>query len=819
MSLVPDDLGVNLEISDLESFTPSPQGKYVLTCPEIHITYAGHHPTSLETLIANLTRSISEKGYAITDYSAVQAMDVSGLSGYQGAVTHAAVRFLVPTGSKFRIYGKDPFSVMGIPCIRLVKKLQQWNWIINIFHRALGQPIHRISCTALVPGQTGLGPIPLEGTLVSPPRARNDVRRVMRAKEAYEVFSKTNTDLILKVFTDTVSKDRGSNNWFSFFEDTSEIADYLMMQGQAVTFHNCRSQDIVATELQRVYNAGTAPKCVILCFTNGKPPGGAQGIYEVCDRISTGTLQVPKFRSGDSPLNTWRPHVIVFANFHPDIELGLGHWSLSIPTHMNHTGHMIVPRSHVETLVEAAKRYIMPSPGVVGIDDLMDSLRNVLNGLEVSTKDVPGAFKTITEVVGALLGLFTPQAMEQYWREGFNPIIVVFKQFGCPISGKELADLELAGETVRITQRTDLRSIIGKNGRIGNIIIRSVPLTEREKQIVAEKLNRLAALPSIGRIEDIVREGDYVVPSHVRLIDEAPLPPAMGPFDEKGGALIDFSGADEKVVYYTLAPFLRAYGAVRGFKTPCPLGEVWSNGWFIESKRVILEIDYDLPSKGEAYKMIYWVEQDYRVIRMRADDVGVVWRGGMESTVDLEQAIMDSFMGPLIYLDRVRERNSWKELQENIGMYGSMIAGHSAWWVKHVGPLPGMLLYESESEHEPDSGPTPAPPDMTQTPPTTWAVYCRTSIGSDDLIAQRNFCLSHAQANGLIPVAGPRNYFEDFCSPETPPGNRPGLQALLASGATGMLCAHVSLLADAPCQEAAVGFLKAQGVVFQAASP
>jgi hypothetical protein len=74
-----------------------------------------------------------------------------------------------------------------------------------------------------------------------------------------------------------------------------------------------------------------------------------------------------------------------------------------------------------------------------------------------------------------------------------------------------------------------------------------------------------------------------------------------------------------------------------------------------------------------------------------------------------------------------------------------------------------------------------------------WAVYCRiphartAHARAEELAKQRAACAAYAEAHNLLPV-GPNWYFEDVCSEKTGPNERPGLQALIASGATGIIC-------------------------------
>jgi hypothetical protein len=655
-----------------------------------------------------------------------------------------------------------------------------------------------------------------------------DVQRYERAKLAYEKYRLTNTSLIMKIFSKSPNETRGNGHWYSYYEDAPAFADYLMMHGQAVAFYNCWSIDIIATELQKVCNSGSRPECVILCYSNGRPSEDIViGVRDNCERISTGTVQVPKFRMGDVPLNTWRPHVFVFADFHPAIERGFdnGHWALAVPERMNRTGHLFVPKDCVESLIETARNLISPNPGIIGVEVLLDSLRAMVRDLKVPPEDLSGAFKTIGEAARALLNILTPTVMAEYWRRGFQPVITVCNTIACPLSEDRLEEPDF-GETLPFTATTTTESLIGKTGKLGNVYIRSLKLTDADKEVAAEKIRRMT-LPSIDQIEGIVREGAYPAiqapeqtPSLLR--DGAPSRALGGPFGGERASFEEFGPVNEVAVFNEVATFLRV---TNGIVTPTPLGDFRTNGWVLEDKRVIVEVDMSVPVKGEVYKTLYWFEQGYRTIRLRADEIGPEWKieFGSGFTVELEQAIMGGSGKQFWFLERTPSRSSWKELQAELAAYYPHLMSHVEWWKVKIGP------HDPQFEEDVPTPPSAEDPDTSQDvpievpqppkPATAWAIYCRTTAGSDDLIGQRNYCLAHANEKGLIPVAGPRNYFEDICPAETPPGSRPGLQALLKSGATGLLCAHVSLLADGPSQGAAVEFLGALGVAFLAASP
>jgi hypothetical protein len=905
-----------LDIQHLEAYSLNSQGKYVLTRPDIHITYVGH-PASLESLISDLRKLIGEKGCMITEFSAAQDTLICG------PVTHVALRLVNCYGGRVRICGKDPFAAREILDIRLIKKPQQWDWVFNVYHKGMTHILQRTLMVAVPrPGTqnqlTALQTAPPD----LPPKARGDVERYTRAKNAFDRFCKTNTAFVRDILLVATNEGRGKGHWYSYFDDVSEITDYLLMTEQAVVFHNCWSPGHIISELQKVCNSGVRPASVILCYLTPRPPDDVVvKIHQLCDQISSGTVLSPGYRQTDVPLSTWKPHVFVFANFCPEVDSGFdnGHWGLSLPSQMNYTSHLIVPRDYVDTLVEAAKRHLRPSLEVVNVSEFLESLRDMFRDFEVRPEDLPGRFKSVQTAAAALFEFFTPHVRLAFLRAGFSPVFTLMKTLKFGSGGRQVPELKIVGEVVQITQMTMPTSIIGKTGKIGNVYVRSIPLTDEERELFAEKIQSLvgmAPLPSPNMIEDMARNKGLPVPPAVPLILDDILAPKAVLFDELTGPFPEMGPTVEFKVHRKLDDFLRGCGATWGVKTPTPMGEVVSKGWMIEKCRAVVKVDFGLPPKGEAYQMLYWFEYGYRIIRMRADDVGVDWAGGMECTVELEHALRNQSLGDFVYLDRVSGRDSWRELRVIVSRLSARLMCHNAWWEEFIGPIvvdepesgedssrssppasasisspvfPATVAAEapsqistsdqhlspaapsdttppisasdqqpvpaipsdtalpiSTSDHQPalatlsDTTPLISASDQLPSPPKTaaplsvsdhhlapatpsisasapsirWAIYCRSSV-PESLPGQRNYSLAHAISAGLSPIAGPRVYFEDLCDADTHPNNRPGLQAFLKSGATGMLCANGSVLAPARDLAAAIVFLGSRGVTFR----
>jgi ribA/ribD-fused uncharacterized protein len=157
-------------------------------------------------------------------------------------------------------------------------------------------------------------------------------------------------------------------------------------------------------------------------------------------------------------------------------------------------------------------------------------------------------------------------------------------------------------------------------------------------------------------------------------------------------------------------------------------------------------------------------------------------------------------------------------------------AGSSAEKIAETGSFPGLnllgvALMEVRAKLCETQAAQPQPSG-----PCRWAIYGRTggSTGlegaalaadiEDELKRQKDFCLSYAQQNRLDPVAGIW-WYEDRCQATAPlqdAEKRPGLQALLASGATGIICADCTRLGDASVDPP--GWLKSRGLAFCSAS-
>lgn len=110
-----------------------------------------------------------------------------------------------------------------------------------------------------------------------------------------------------------------------------------------------------------------------------------------------------------------------------------------------------------------------------------------------------------------------------------------------------------------------------------------------------------------------------------------------------------------------------------------------------------------------------------------------------------------------------------------------------------------------------------------------WAIYGRTAgaagLQGEELDAwvaaelerQRAFCVAYAERHGLRPN-GERHWFADRCAADVPPDDRarrPQLQALLASGATGVICVDGGRVWDL---ESAGRWLRSLGVEFRSAT-
>lgn len=81
-----------------------------------------------------------------------------------------------------------------------------------------------------------------------------------------------------------------------------------------------------------------------------------------------------------------------------------------------------------------------------------------------------------------------------------------------------------------------------------------------------------------------------------------------------------------------------------------------------------------------------------------------------------------------------------------------------------------------------------------------------------ELALQQEACIAYAREMGLTPVAGPQQVFVDTCAGNVAPDARPGLTALTASGAAGVLCEDGTRLAPAELAGPLAAWLAARGL-------
>jgi hypothetical protein len=820
---------------------PHKSRKIEITWSVLHLTYVGLFTCGLEAAVETLEKSFKAKGYTLQKISAIEekvtACRMIGPEPYPH--THIAIDINKGETERFKTNGLTIFTIEGntpqLPHVRLVKYTGHWNHIWNTYHykEPGASPLQRI-------GDGPLRRMPPKTIRLSKKENAQKIR-YERNKAAYDAFCRSNTYFIAKIHEALQDSGMSTKMWIPYVRNAELVADYYHQDKQALVYTNNWSGESIAKDMQESITAGNKPPLIILVLNRSAHDiiPHLPDIYKLSEYIVTGCLQYRRATRHDIPLSTWRPNVIIFATFN-STDLSVD-WTQLLAGSPTSTSHILANHTSYEQMEHIAAE--VPDLQVCVLP--IHTIRRALAVYEPGPP-LPHEINTLATERAARIFFnhFTPHMLKLYWEKGYHPVIAFI---GIYDIRRKARISDIVGSTQPVDP-DDLTKSIGHTIQMGGLIIKSIQLDDEEKEQLRLDYEQGAvrALITPGRAREIV-EIHGLIPSPPRLT-APPVDPHTelknALFQVKGGPFPDFGTVNEAAIR-NLDAFLNGYDTTRGITTPTPLGDIRTDAWILKQKKVIVELDYQLPSRGEAFKMLYWLEQEgHTTIRIRADDVGLDWRG-RPFTVYLEDAIREKAY--ITYLDRVPERDSWKELRESVGENVAKLMGHVFWWEENVGPLPEMPRTPEPEEtpeparhNEPEGLHTPEiPPAQPRAgsaasgsgaaPPRKngWAIYTRTlggdGLGGPDLERdinhklawQQNTCIAYAQKYGLAPVAGPHQVFADRCPPNAPFDTRPGLAALVASGAAGIL--SVDCLRFSDCSGDPAGWLHVNGLEFRAA--
>jgi hypothetical protein len=839
-----DDLK-DFDPEDLPPYACDGKGQYRLTCRRIHLTYPCQFDEPLTSTLESLERQLYAKNVSIESLSAVQETGLCRLIGEDHPHTHIALD-LKSTAGRFTVNGTQPFKIHGTtPHVRLVQQDRHWAYIYYSYHRKQNRPHQRL------PGAAQLTIAPLRA-----PTAREKAGNIRfeASKIAYDRFNGSGTSTLCELVDTKAEAGNGWKSWFVNYEDHQHVCEHYERTGEAAVIYNTWSLSAIIPILQEHCNKVARPNVVVFCFVgdSGATPENLVAILNVCDQISGGTLHGyynKKGKSKDTALALWKPNVHVHATFSPqihDLAFDRSRWTVMFYGHRGNTGHMLVASSQVDIFRRYAESVVPAPRSIISTDIYARELGHLLHEAAAGYPRI-WAIQAVT-MLHRLVG---KDITHQFWRAGYEIRIGIY-----------CGSAELYHDATQDILDGRIGKYIGKSFKVFNLLVDSIKLDPDERRITQERL-QIEDRPKPSQLEELLSRGfanGQIAPRLLLLPspENEPLPRQLQILFEASRQPFSNPQPLNPIGLEHFGTFLGIAGAEKGYLTRTPLGTVHSPGWIIQKHYVVIELDQEIPPKGEEYKILYWLEKGYRMIRVRQDDLASEeGAGGM--LVELEHAIL---RGPrLVFLERQPSRNSWASLRERLDKYTCYNAAHAFWWKDNMDPelnihapdffesiqtprpaTPEMTSIpldiqqsRSENPHIPASAQAPqaadggAPLTSLQTPRKNgWAIYTRTlggdGLGGPDLERdinhklawQQNTCIAYAQKYNLAPVAGPHQMFADRCPPNAPFQSRPGLAALVASGAAGMLCVDCLRFSDGTGDPA--GWLRAAGLEFRSVS-
>jgi hypothetical protein len=142
------DEHLDLDPNMVPHVVPNKGGQIEITWSKLHLTYLNHFPGGLCKAILSLSLALADKGYVISDLSAVEGRGPCPIVGHAQPHTHIAIRIHNPGSGNFRLRSLKVLAIDGIVPnglhVRLIKGSGLWERILSVWHQRESAPLQRI---------------------------------------------------------------------------------------------------------------------------------------------------------------------------------------------------------------------------------------------------------------------------------------------------------------------------------------------------------------------------------------------------------------------------------------------------------------------------------------------------------------------------------------------------------------------------------------------------------------------------------------------------------------------------------------------------
>jgi hypothetical protein len=655
-----------------------------------HLSYDYHHADGPEGFYKFIDRAVQANSGRIVEISITERAGECRIFERATDHTYVAVRVRSPEGGRFRIY----VNVLGEPQrsqpkAGLIADQSQFDLICTVVHQRGPEVAWRM--------REGGRFERIQQGPAAPTRAE-------MARKAYDEFAKTNGPLLIEILR---GRSKPTLTWLGHVDDAGLIGDHMRLEGMAIVFDSFWDEARVSKAMHECLNAdngrGRRPDMVVFVLGNQRRPDHAE-FDRLCEDIVAGNLVYRRASIQDAPLSTWRPSVFVFAGFPLSAELTHSSWSLTLPDCSTGGGHLFTPEASVARAREAVSRIPLtrPNPRVLAIDELYQGLFHYQGHM----KSLAG--RTIPQQALHLFHAhFTLPMLRLYLSRGFSPVIYFVDIKSCGLDACNYNDRldELVGLNGDFDEVDpyNIGASVGRKVMIGNVVIRSVPLTDRNRAAMERLIEKNAADPERLPIDDM---GLSASPSISNLLTEGPsqrlLP--FPPSRVRDGAWEVGAAGGRRGAAVVVGEFFKKEFGLSScpIRTESPDGIIETIGFIGGYDKTVLTVDWGLPTAVDVYVALVWLEEDYAVVRVRADDVAEA----RFSLMDARATVM-VVSGEVSYLEADPSTNSWSKFKEEIAPYLRKIkAGEKVsaqWWAERCAKAPVAPVASAPETSRPEA--------------------------------------------------------------------------------------------------------------------